>query len=95
MYMLPAGILGHDNLSRKAAKCMPVLFFGPGSEISGLLRRRDAISGARRTFMVPSCVLVRRSGALYGLLQIVGQSLNNFRYNPRPSFWPLCHAQLS
>jgi hypothetical protein len=95
MYMLPAGILGHDNLSRKAAKCMPVLFFGPGSEISGLLRWRGAILGALRTFMVLCCVFVRRSGALYGLLQIVGQSLNNFRYNPRPSFWPLCHAQLS
>ena len=95
MYMLPAGILGHDNLSRKAAKCMPVLFFGPGSEISGLLRREGVILVMRRTVVVLDCLAALFSGAYNGLLQIVGQSLNNFRYNPRPSFWPLCLAQFS
>ena len=86
MYMLPAGILGHDNLRHKAAKCMPVLFFGPGSEISGLLRREGVILAMRRTVVVLDCLVVRFSGAGYGLLQIVGQSLSDFRYNPRPCF---------
>ena len=74
---------------------MPVLFFGPDSEISGLLRREGVFLAMRRTVVVLDCLVALFSGAHSGLLQIVGQSLNNFRYNPRPSFWPLCHAQLS
>src|SRR3990167_6165463 len=86
-YVYVAGrILGHDNLSHKAAKCMPVLFFGPAGGKSGFLRACCAFSASNCTFMVLCIVLVRCFGALRGLMQIVGQSLNNFRYNPRPCF---------
>ena len=95
MYMLPAGILGHDNLSRKAAKCMPVHFYGLRREKSALASGEDEVLPAQRTAMVLLCSCLHYCGALLVLMQIVGQSLNDFRYNPRPSFWPLCHAQLS
>ena len=39
-----------------------------------------------RTFFVLAVVRVNHSGATRALLKEFGQSLNNFRYNPRPSF---------
>jgi len=74
---------------------MPVLFYGLRNEKSAFASGEDEVLLVCRTVMVRRRISVRCRGALSGLMQIVGQSLNDFRYNPRPSFWPFCLAQFS
>ena len=95
MGTLLARIVRQGNLRHKAAKCMPVHFYGLRREKSALASGEDEVLPAQRTAMVLLYSGLHYCGALLVLMQIVGQSLNDFRYNPRPSFWPLCLAQFS
>ncbi len=65
---------------------MPVPWNGQGPQNSRLAGASLRLCTVLRTVFVPAMVRVVHFGALRALLNDFGQSLNNFRYNPRPSF---------